>query len=378
MEIHSFLETVHLAERLKDTPRHCHTSGGRRESVAEHSWRISLMAMLLRDEFPEADMDRVIKMCLVHDLGEAFTGDIPVFEKTDADEAREQRLLYGWISSLPAPNSDELRSLFDEMDARTSREAMIFKALDSVEALIQHNEAGPADWLPNEYDLQRYYAADRMSFSPYTAQLRQAVRDESAALIAALGCPEGIHIRRAVPADEDTITQLYEEIHDAEEAGELSVGWIRGVYPTRQTVQTGITAYDFFVLECDGSIAAAGRINRQQMPEYAAVDWQWAADESQVSILHTLAVRPSASGRALGREFVLFYHRYAAESGSPVLRIDTNANNARARKFYNRLGYREAGIIPCTFNGIPGVNLVCLEHAPAEDHYTPEISLKRV
>ena len=82
MNAEKLLEILHVAERLKDTPRHCYTSGGRRESVAEHSWRIALMAYLVRDEFPDADMDKVILMCLIHDLGEAFTGDIPTFLKT--------------------------------------------------------------------------------------------------------------------------------------------------------------------------------------------------------------------------------------------------------------------------------------------------------
>jgi len=93
MDARDYLEILHVAERLKDTPRHCTTSHGRVESVAEHSWRISLMAMLARDEFPDLDMDKVIRMCLIHDLGECFTGDIPVFAKTDADRSREAALL---------------------------------------------------------------------------------------------------------------------------------------------------------------------------------------------------------------------------------------------------------------------------------------------
>ena len=93
MDARELLNALHVAERLKDATRHCYTSGGRHESVAEHSWRLALMAFFLRDEFPEADMDRVVRMCLIHDLGEAFTGDIPTFEKTEADEQREETLL---------------------------------------------------------------------------------------------------------------------------------------------------------------------------------------------------------------------------------------------------------------------------------------------
>lgn len=97
MEPEKLLEALHTAEKLKDTTRHCYTSKGRHESVAEHSWRIALMAFWLRDEFPQADMDKVIRMCLIHDLGECFTGDIPAFDKTAADEAAEEALLSRWV-----------------------------------------------------------------------------------------------------------------------------------------------------------------------------------------------------------------------------------------------------------------------------------------
>ena len=103
-----FLDILHVAERLKDTPRHCTTSKRRTESVAEHSWRISLMALLLKGEFPEADMDKVVRMCLIHDLGECFTGDIPTFVKTDADRDVEESLLGRWVRSLPPEGAGEL------------------------------------------------------------------------------------------------------------------------------------------------------------------------------------------------------------------------------------------------------------------------------
>mgnify|MGYP002513359659 CR=1 FL=1 len=91
------LEILAVAEKLKCVTRHCDTSTGRRESVAEHSWRIALMAMLLTPEFPEADMDKVIRMCLIHDLGEAFTGDIPTFYKTQADTEKEDAIFERWV-----------------------------------------------------------------------------------------------------------------------------------------------------------------------------------------------------------------------------------------------------------------------------------------
>ena len=108
MEARKLLETLAVAERLKDTTRHCYTREGRHESVAEHCWMMTLMAYFVRDEFPEADMDKVIRMCLIHDLGEAFTGDIPSFDKTAENEETEERLLREWVNTLPAFYREEM------------------------------------------------------------------------------------------------------------------------------------------------------------------------------------------------------------------------------------------------------------------------------
>lgn len=175
----TLLEMLHVAERLKDTPRHCVTSRGRRESVAEHSWRLALLAFWVRDAFPDLDMDKVIAMCLIHDLGEAFTGDIPVFDKTDADSAREDALLGQWVESLPCPVRERMQSLYAEMHERQTDEARLYKALDGLEALIQHNEAPLSSWAENEYDLQMTYADDRVGFSAFLTALREQVRADS-------------------------------------------------------------------------------------------------------------------------------------------------------------------------------------------------------
>ena len=184
MDAHKLLDALHTAERLKDTTRHCYTSGGRRESVAEHSFRIALMAYFMGDEFPDVDMDKVIRMCLIHDLGEAFTGDIPTFLKTDADEDKEETLLYAWVDSLPTPYREDMRSLYEEMGARSTVEARLYKALDSLEAVIQHNESDIATWEDNEYSLNMTYADDKVEFSPYLKALRELIREDTAKKIA--------------------------------------------------------------------------------------------------------------------------------------------------------------------------------------------------
>ena len=173
MNAKELLDILSVAEKLKCNTRHCYTSSGRLESVAEHSWRISLMAMLIEKEFPNADMNKVIKMCLIHDLGEAFTGDIPTFEKTSADEKREERYLMDWVASLPHPLADEWTALYQEMESRQTLEAKIYKALDRLEAVIQHNESDIATWLPLEYDLQLTYGEKDVAFSPYLQSIKE-------------------------------------------------------------------------------------------------------------------------------------------------------------------------------------------------------------
>ena len=165
--------------KLKDTTQQCYTSKGRHESVAEHSWRIALMALWLRDEFPQADMDKVIRMCLIHDLGECFTGDIPAFDKTAADEAAEEALLSRWVDSLPEPVCTEMRALYAEMAALQTTEAKIYKALDKMEAVVQHNESAIATWEPQEYALNLTYGVEQSQFSPYMQALREAIRQET-------------------------------------------------------------------------------------------------------------------------------------------------------------------------------------------------------
>lgn len=172
MQPRELIDILSVVEKLKCTPRHCYTSSGRVESVAEHSWRLALMALLISDQFPEADMNRVIRMCLIHDLGEVFTGDIPTFNKTSKHEEEEFTRLMQWVHSLPAPYRDSFADMFRDMADRESLEARIFKALDNMEAVIQHNESDIATWLPLEYDLQLSYGEKNVAFSPYMQQLK--------------------------------------------------------------------------------------------------------------------------------------------------------------------------------------------------------------
>lgn len=179
MKPQELLRLMEIAENLKNNTRHSWTSTGRHESVAEHSFRLCFMALFLKDEFPDADMDKVIRMCIVHDIGEAFTGDIPAFEKTGEDEKKEEDVVNCFTESLPEPYRTEFEELFEEMNALESIEAKIYKALDKMEAVIQHNEADISTWLPLEYELQINYGEREVAFSPYMRELKTAANEET-------------------------------------------------------------------------------------------------------------------------------------------------------------------------------------------------------
>lgn len=168
-------------------------------------------------------------------------------------------------------------------------------------------------------------------------------------------------IRLAAMEDLAAITAIYEAVHTQEEMGNTTTGWIRGVYPTGETVRQAFAAGDLYVLEENGVICAAARVNTEQVPEYANAAWTEDAPADRVLVLHTLAVHPDHGRSGLAKQMVAFYEQEAIRRNRPYLRMDTNARNLRARKLYASLGYREADIVGCEFNGIPDVKLVCLE-----------------
>ena len=170
-----------------------------------------------------------------------------------------------------------------------------------------------------------------------------------------------MQIRKATAADTDAIVALFDAIHTEEEAGRVTTGWLRGIYPTVKVVETGLSRDDLYVMEEDSAVIAVCRLNDQQVDCYFGAPWLYEAPPEQVFVLHTLVVDPAKKGRGYGSAFVAYYEDLARKQGCTVARIDTNARNAKARRLYARLGYREAAIVPTVFNGIPGVELVLLE-----------------
>ena len=168
-------------------------------------------------------------------------------------------------------------------------------------------------------------------------------------------------IRKATISDLDAVEQLYNETHDAEEAGIITTDWKRTIYPVRATAEAALERDDLFVLEDDGRIIGSGIINQIQVDVYEDAPWKYPVPDDQVCVLHTMMISPAEFGKGHAREFLQFYEEYATEHGCTELRIDTNARNKAARAMYRKHGYSEIDIVPTTFNGIPGIQLVLLE-----------------
>lgn len=179
MEEETLLQFLNLAEKLKCHTRHSWTSSGRQESVAEHVYRLLVFAWLVREEFPDYDMNRVMELALFHDMGEALTGDIPAFEKDKEDEKKEEQAQEKIAGMLPEPYRERLADIFREVEEKETKESRLLAALDKLEALIQHNEADLSTWLPLEYDLQLTYGQEQTKSIPYMKKLRKRVYEDS-------------------------------------------------------------------------------------------------------------------------------------------------------------------------------------------------------
>lgn len=180
-----FIDFLALVSTMKTTYRHNWTDGIRPESVADHSWRLAFMPLLLEKDFPDIDINKVIRMCIIHDLGESVTGDIPCFKKTDADEAVEKNAIEHLLSNLPDDLRTNFSALFTEMERLDTPEAKLYKALDNLEAVISHNEADIKTWEPHEFELQLTHGGDKVTWNDWLIKLKEEIDSDTRRKIAA-------------------------------------------------------------------------------------------------------------------------------------------------------------------------------------------------
>jgi len=175
------LAFLRKAERLKSVLRSAHTASGRAESTAEHSWRLCLMAMAFEDSLPELDFPKLLKMCVIHDLGEAINGDIPaVSQATHPDKgAQERRDLLTVAADLDEPFKAALLALWDDYENAASPEARAAKALDKLETILQHNQGrNPPDF---DYAFNLSYGRRYTDAAPLFEALRRSLDRETEA-----------------------------------------------------------------------------------------------------------------------------------------------------------------------------------------------------
>ena len=180
-----YLRFIREAERLKNVLRTAYTSEGRHESTAEHSWRLALLAAVLTGERPVLDMQRVVLMCLIHDLGEAFDGDVPAIAQTapGVKAASELAAMERLTRLLPPEAGATIREIWEEYEACQTPEARWVKALDKAETIIQHNQgANPAGF---DYAFNLTYGSEYFDDGALLSDLRLLLDEET-----------GRHVRR--------------------------------------------------------------------------------------------------------------------------------------------------------------------------------------
>lgn len=179
-ELDGALAFLRGAERLKTLSRSAWTSAGEPESVAEHTWRLCLMAMVFYGRAEGVDLARLLKMCLIHDLGEAVGGDIPAPAQHGAPAKAdgERTDLLTLIAPLPADTREEITALWDEYEAAVSPEARVAKGLDKLETILQHTQgANPADF---DYAFNLAYGRRFTAADPLLVALRSRLDEDTA------------------------------------------------------------------------------------------------------------------------------------------------------------------------------------------------------
>lgn len=178
-DLDGILTFLRDAERLKTVRRSGWTSEGKQESVAEHSWRLCLMAMVLYGSDERVDLGRLLRICVVHDLGEAIGGDIPAPEQGDTSKAAQERAdLLVILESLPAASRAGVLALWDDYEAGGSPEARLAKGLDKLETILQHTQGMNPEGFDYRFNLA--YGRKHTGHDPLLAAVRERLDADTA------------------------------------------------------------------------------------------------------------------------------------------------------------------------------------------------------
>lgn len=155
------------ADKLKSVERGTTLhDNSRQENSGEHSWHIALYALVMAEHATTpVDVNRVIKMLLIHDLVEIDAGDVPIHSAAARDaatqEAEEQAAADRIFGLLPADQASSFRALWEEFEAAETADAIFAKSIDRVQPVISNLEAGGASWI--QYDVTRDQLESRVA-----------------------------------------------------------------------------------------------------------------------------------------------------------------------------------------------------------------------
>lgn len=174
-----WLAFIKEAELLKDVLRTAWSSSGRQESTAEHTWRLALMAALFLEEYPQLDGKRVLLMCLLHDLGEIYDGDVSAALLPDEQKKHEEeeRAVKKLVSLLPDDERKQFLSIWREYNENATPEAHLVKALDKAETILQHSQGKNPQGFDYDFNLQ--YGAAYFRDDCLLAALRARLDEET-------------------------------------------------------------------------------------------------------------------------------------------------------------------------------------------------------
>lgn len=175
------LDFIHLTEKLKTLKRHSWLSDGQQETVAEHTWRMALMAMLIAPYLDrKVDLLKTIKLILVHDLVEINYKDNPAFNKQPADKAKQEKSSLRKLTHvLPRELREEVNELWKEYEASKTLEARFAKTMDKTEVLLQHNEADIKFMHKKEFPFNLYYGREFGKHDSFLTLFRELINAET-------------------------------------------------------------------------------------------------------------------------------------------------------------------------------------------------------
>ena len=305
------------------------------------------MAVVLAPEFPDIDVSRLLKICIIHDLGEAIGGDIPAPEQArraqsgDAagKSAAERRDLVTLVAPLPPRQKDEIVALWDEYESAQSAEAKLAKALDKLETLLQHTQGdNPPEF---DYRFNLDYARQHTASPPLIAALR-AELDKATEARAADASRGNLTIRRGVPTDADALAEiaarLFVQTFGPDNTADDMQAHLTAAYGhNKQHRELTDPAMHTLLVHRHDQLIAFAQLRRGATPSCVT-----AAAPVEV---YRFYVDPSAHGQGVAQTLMTAVRYVAREWHAQHLWLAVWERNPRAIAFYQKEGYRDVGAV---------------------------------